>query len=264
VIAQIYPATIVKVVEGPVCADGMVFWRVENSEIPGGSGWTAEGDLANYYLEPYAYQPEYVTLSAYGVSFTVPGDWSGIPEAKIVPAHVAEPFTEVIPEHIIITLTTYPFSHYAYPKYLEIIVYSRNDISPSLAAELYTLGLPPAEVEAHVKAIANGERGIYQFGQHITPIVNDKLFYRYSGMTNDEEHVILVVIPVWAPFLAESDTDLNLPADGIPFGAPGDVWNFSWPDYYSAVQEQLNAASENIFTPSLEVLDALVESIQVK
>jgi hypothetical protein len=39
------------VVEGPVCADELVFWRVENSTIPGGTGWTAEGDGKEYWLE---------------------------------------------------------------------------------------------------------------------------------------------------------------------------------------------------------------------
>jgi len=53
IIAQIYPGTIVKVLAGPVCADGLVFWRVDNASIPGGSGWTAEGSGAEYWLEPY-------------------------------------------------------------------------------------------------------------------------------------------------------------------------------------------------------------------
>jgi hypothetical protein len=50
VIYQIYPDTELKVLEGPVCADGLVFWKVENAQIPGGSGWTAEGDFYEYWL----------------------------------------------------------------------------------------------------------------------------------------------------------------------------------------------------------------------
>ncbi len=53
VITQIYPQTRVKVVQGPVCADGLVFWKVENAMIPGGFGWTAEGDGTEYWLEPF-------------------------------------------------------------------------------------------------------------------------------------------------------------------------------------------------------------------
>jgi hypothetical protein len=53
VIAQIYPGTIVRITEGPICSDGLVFWRVENATIPGGAGWTAEGDRTEYWLDPY-------------------------------------------------------------------------------------------------------------------------------------------------------------------------------------------------------------------
>jgi dipeptidyl aminopeptidase/acylaminoacyl peptidase len=52
VVAQLYPATIIKVTGGPVCADGLVFWQVEHESIPGGVGWTAEGEGigASYFL----------------------------------------------------------------------------------------------------------------------------------------------------------------------------------------------------------------------
>jgi len=53
VIAQIYSGTPLKVIEGPFCTDGLVFWRVEHKSIPGGTGWTAEGDGKEYWLEPY-------------------------------------------------------------------------------------------------------------------------------------------------------------------------------------------------------------------
>jgi hypothetical protein len=52
-IENIYPGTIVKIIDGPVCADGLIFWKVENNSIPGGVGWTAEGDGTDYYLIPY-------------------------------------------------------------------------------------------------------------------------------------------------------------------------------------------------------------------
>jgi hypothetical protein len=46
-VGKLNPGDVVKVLEGPVCADGLVFWRVESDSIPGGSGWTAEGDGKN-------------------------------------------------------------------------------------------------------------------------------------------------------------------------------------------------------------------------
>ena len=52
IIGQLYPGTTAFVIEGPVCADGLVYWKVEHSTITGGAGWTAEGDGKEYWLEP--------------------------------------------------------------------------------------------------------------------------------------------------------------------------------------------------------------------
>jgi Tol biopolymer transport system component len=53
IIAQLPPGTIVEVLEGPVCAEGLVFWKVDSDLIASGVGWTAEGDVREYYLQPY-------------------------------------------------------------------------------------------------------------------------------------------------------------------------------------------------------------------
>ena len=50
IIALLYPGSIVRLIEGPVCADGAVFWKV--GSYPTGIGWTAEGDGRDYFLEP--------------------------------------------------------------------------------------------------------------------------------------------------------------------------------------------------------------------
>ena len=52
IIYRIDPGGILRLVEGPICTDGLIFWKVENALIPGGVGWTAEGDGTEYYLEP--------------------------------------------------------------------------------------------------------------------------------------------------------------------------------------------------------------------
>ena len=52
VITQILPGVTVRLLAGPVCADGLIFWQVESAEIPGGVGWTAEGDGVDHWLVP--------------------------------------------------------------------------------------------------------------------------------------------------------------------------------------------------------------------
>ena len=51
-IGSIGSGTVVKVLDGPVCSDGLVYWLVESDCILGVSGWTAEGDGQAYWLEP--------------------------------------------------------------------------------------------------------------------------------------------------------------------------------------------------------------------
>lgn len=50
-LGAISPGKGMKLVEGPVCADGMIWWRVEalGSAV---KGWTSEGDGKNYWLAP--------------------------------------------------------------------------------------------------------------------------------------------------------------------------------------------------------------------
>ena len=45
------PGTLMKVLEGPVCSNGWVWWKVQ-SYTTGDIGWTAEGDSNSYWLEP--------------------------------------------------------------------------------------------------------------------------------------------------------------------------------------------------------------------
>jgi hypothetical protein len=53
VIGQISSGMTGKIVNGPVCLDGIVFWKIETKAVPGGSGWTGEGNGTNRWLEQY-------------------------------------------------------------------------------------------------------------------------------------------------------------------------------------------------------------------
>jgi len=56
-VTQIPAGTVIQVNDGPVCADGMVFWKVNSLTVPKDNywteGWTAEGDGTEYWMEPY-------------------------------------------------------------------------------------------------------------------------------------------------------------------------------------------------------------------
>jgi hypothetical protein len=73
IIAYIYPGTVVEVLEGPVCADNLVYWRVAHSSLPGGSGWTAEGNgVWKRWLNPSNCASDVTGIYRHHAAFTRP------------------------------------------------------------------------------------------------------------------------------------------------------------------------------------------------
>ncbi len=52
-VGLLQPGQWVKLLAGPVCADGLVWWQVSATGLPNGIGWTAEGDGKEYWLDPF-------------------------------------------------------------------------------------------------------------------------------------------------------------------------------------------------------------------
>lgn len=52
-IGEIKPGKTMRILEGPQCGDGMIWWKVKAIKAPL-KGWTAEGDAKNYWLVPCA------------------------------------------------------------------------------------------------------------------------------------------------------------------------------------------------------------------
>jgi hypothetical protein len=106
----------------------------------------------------------------------------------------------------------------------------------------------------------NGVRELTQYDQYPAPINNHELFYHYEGLTNDGKYYVIAVLPITAPILAEDEKpESSLPAGGIPIPTsvgPNDV-------YYFSVSEKLNSLAPDSFTPSMTMLDALIQSILV-
>ena len=105
----------------------------------------------------------------------------------------------------------------------------------------------------------SGVRALTQYAQYLATANNFELSYQYQGLTSDGKYYVIVILPVNIPFLAADDKpDAAVPTDGIPIPANG-------PDesYYTAVLQKLNGTSPDEFTPSLLLLDALIQSINI-
>jgi hypothetical protein len=191
---------------------------------------------------------------------------------------------EVAPAHVKCTLTGYPLQG----KFFEptIFVYPADEFAQANenAAEQIdrlkkalagspllkeTLPMVPffnaaAIFAANIQIIpfqnGKGVSELTQYDQYAAPVNNHELFYHFQGLTSDNKYYVIAILPITAPILAENETPAApIPAGGVPIPTdvgPGDV-------YYTSITQKLNALPPDSYVPSLNTLDALVQSILV-
>jgi hypothetical protein len=228
-----------------------------------------------------------IPISYENVSFVIPnGMASGANTEKMtsVDTNSGAPW-EIAPTHLRFTLTGYPLQGkllepqiYVYPaaEYAQVNSVASEQIErvkkALSGAPLLKETLPnvPFFNAAHIIAAGiqlskfqngGGVRELTQYDQYPAPINNHELFYHFEGLTSDAQYYVIAVLPVTAPILAEDEKlESSVPAGGIPIPAntgPNDV-------YYFSVSEKLNSLAPDAFTPSIAMLDALIQSILVK
>lgn len=148
-----------------------------------------------------------------------------------------------------------------------------SELTTSIVSDLFNLqftdGQPVPDslanrtfmAQVHGVNFQNGKgiRYLTQIMQAPLPINNKDLYYFYQGITNDGQYVVEVILPVHAPFLSADDNpNTPLPADGIPFNMDNVT------GYMDAVTQKLNTTDTFSFTPYLDHIDALIESLQIK
>ena len=102
----------------------------------------------------------------------------------------------------------------------------------------------------------SGVRFLTQYSQAATPVNNHELFYSFQGLTSDGSYYVAAIFPVANPIL---------PADNsaIP-GGDFEAFAETFQTYINDMEIQLSAQPASNFTPNLELLDALIQSLQVK
>ena len=236
---------------------------------------------------PIPNQSEGVPVSYENVSFVIPsGIASGANSEKMVSVETnsGAPW-EIAPTHLRLTLTGYQLQGkffepqiYVYPadEYAQVNSVASEQIeriqkaltgSPLLKETLPNVPFFNAGhlIAARVQLInfqdGGGVRELTQYDQYPAPINNHELFYHFEGLTSDNKYYIIAVLPVTAPMLAEDEkAESSVPAGGIPIPTslgPNDV-------YYFSVTEKLNSLTPDSLTPSITLLDALIQSILVK
>jgi hypothetical protein len=218
------------------------------------------------------------------VSLVLPEELANDALTEMVSAKTDGALWELVPEHLKIALTGYQLQGKFHEP--QIFVFRADEyaqVNPIAAEQIDRLkkilaGSPPLketlprvpffnaemQIAANVQMITfqsgNGVRHLTQYAQYLAPINNHELIYQFAGLTTDEEYFILAVLPITAPILAENEkSDAPVPTDGVPI--PTDVGPND--TYYASITEKLVSLSSDSYTPSLNILDALIQSILI-
>lgn len=224
--------------------------------------------------------PSGTSVSFSDVSLVIPGGLSS-GTTNTTSADVEFPFTNPsngdMPQHTKLVLNGYPVQGTALQPQVHVFQAAEYaqyaDLSKQIVSALQGLqyldgqplpaGFPAGPFNAHVGSVnftnGTGIRYLTQFNQAPLPVTNNELIYYFHGLSSDGSKYVQVILPVQAPFLASDNNPASpLPADGIPFTMD------QLDAYFGAVASKLNATAPSQFAPSLDTLDALVQSISVQ
>jgi hypothetical protein len=225
-------------------------------------------------------------ISFEGVSFVIPNGVAGnanTDKMTAVESNSGAPW-DIAPTHLRFTLTEYQLQgKFHEPR---IFVYPADEYAegnPGAAEQINRIKkiqaggalmhetLPTvaffnaaSQISADIKVISfqngSGVRSLTQYAQYAAPINNRELFYHFQGLTNDGKYYVIAILPITAPILPEDEKpEAAVPEGGVPI--PTDIGPSE--AYYFSVTEKLNSLSPDAFIPSLNTLDALIQSLGV-
>ena len=221
-------------------------------------------------------------IRAYSVNFCFDTDlaqglWQEIVPATPIQENMA--LWDVMPEHFRITFTNYILPDTFHPAVMRIFplqefaamfpiagekigalsIYLESQESDVPYAPLLPLfnATQVIQVDLTYLSFQNGQgmRWITQYSQDSGTINNQELFYAFMGITDDEQYLISAILPL---------SHTSLYAD--MFSEPEGGWeNFdaNIDQYYAQVEQDLSVVSPDSFSPSLEILDAMMASLEV-
>jgi len=110
----------------------------------------------------------------------------------------------------------------------------------------------------------SGVRVVTQYASDVSPINNGGLFYHFEGLTNDGKYYIIAILPINLSFLpADNNPDSPVPSGGIAF-PPNNASGSDFESYFKQVTFQIASTAPDQFNPSLNTLDALIQSISIQ
>lgn len=103
-----------------------------------------------------------------------------------------------------------------------------------------------------------GTRYVTQYNEMDNTINNKAIFYTFQGVTDDGMYWVAVILPISNPILPANN---SFPPP--PEGYTEETWSQNYDSYVREVKEALDAQPPASFSPAINTLDSLVESINV-
>lgn len=224
---------------------------------------------------PPATQASGLPVSHDNISFIIPLELNASATASTsteVEYPYVNPSGGPMAEHVVFDLTNYPVQGGARImvfKASEYAAYGKSvqDIVTALLAGQDANQPLPKELargfHAQAKSVqfqnGHGVRYLTEELSYFAPITNKEIFYYYQGITNDGTYFVAAIFHINAAFLI-AEGNAPTPPDGIPFNYPTDP---DFEKYLNQVSQKLNDTPAENYSPSLLLLDKLIESMQV-
>lgn len=266
------------VLDGPKCADGMNWWQVNYADV---QGWTVEADSKDYWLLPYNSTLNVTTAGdmthvAYdNLSFDVDSKLAKDVNADFETATWQT--VDALAEHVCFYLHNDPPDESRQSNQLCAISTSGMDdavkslkniitdtptlIVPDGRTQIFTPLAGAAQLmQAKLKYIntkeIQGLSFITYYAQDDYLITGDLLQYNFSGLTRDGKYIVFLTYVSDTALLPTlntySDQDLT---DKLS------VIRENPTRYYKEIIATLNKGKASDFTPNLDTLDAIIQSI---
>ena len=230
--------------------------------------------------------PSGAPVSSNGITFVIPTGLAVSASANSTSAvelpYINPSFGDM-PQHTVFDLDNYAVQGTQYQPQVMVFraaEYAQyTELTASIIAALqnlqYSAGQPLPEslpngvfiAQAQPIQFQNGKglRYLTQFDQSPLPVNNREMFYYFHGLTSDGQFYVQAILPLHSSLLVADEEPTSItPPDGVQFDWT-DIMNGydAMPAYLEAVTQKLSAADPNSFTPTLSMLDALIQSINV-
>lgn len=276
-IGEIPGGAVFTVLEGPTCADGYAWWRVNYGGLV---GWTAEAGL-EYWLEP-------MSLTMPGTDVPIMIDFQGVRfvmDSALATSVTAQVLPEVIhafgyPRRVEFTFTDWgtddlnaTITVFAVEDYLRLDDGAQADLDrlagllesgisqdilddDPLDYHLPVMAAQPYQARPQLVPFTNGAgiRYLTQFAQDLAGPTRTSTRYIFQGLTSDGQMFISANLPV----------EIDLYPDVFDYnGLDYTAFAATYPDYLQQVVVDMNAHPPEAFNPALERIDALFASMTV-